>query len=454
MIKGWNLAEQWVGRAAHALEHHPKHVTALVAALMLGGAGGAFAVANSSQGEIDPALLPVREVVEAVQSLPLAPQSEALDAWQFNLYRTDTARASDTAEALLSRLGISDPAAAAFLRAEPAFRAKVLGQPGRAVTVEASSGQQLLRLTSRWLVDSGNHFQRFVVERKPQGGFTTRTETAPLVASLRLASGVVQTTYFNAMDEAGVSEAVAKQVLSIFEGEIDFSRGLRVGDRFNVVYETLEADGEPMRTGRVISTEFANGGKLHQAMWYQQPGESGGYFDLDGKSLARSFLASPMETTRITSGFAMRFHPVLHQWKQHKGVDYGGAIGTPIRTIGDGKVRWAGPMGAYGNLVVIDHGDGEETYYAHLSRIDVKADARVERGQTIGALGATGRVSGPHLHFEFREAGEHKDPIQALRNNQVPELTAAAKADFNRLSQSMRAQFAAANNGSLVASAQ
>lgn len=454
MSKGWTVAEQLVTRAAHALEHHPRHVTALVAALMLGGAGGAFAVANSAQGEIDPSLLPVREVVEVVKALPLEPQSQVLDGFRFNLYRTDTARASDTAEAMLARLGINDPHAAAFLRADASFRARVLGQPGRTVTAEASSSQQLVRLTSRWLADAGSDkFQRFVVERDAAGGFSVRTEAAPLVASLRLASGVVQTTYFDAMDQAGVSEAVAKQVLSIFEGNIDFSRGLKVGDRFNVVYEALEADGEPMRTGRVISSEFANGGKLHQAMWYQEPGKDGGYFDLDGKSLERSFLASPMETTRITSGFAMRFHPVLHQWKQHKGVDYGGAIGTPIRTIGDGKVRWAGPMGAYGNLVVVDHGGDEETYYAHLSRIDVRADQVVQRGQTIGALGATGRVSGPHLHFEFRENGDHKDPIQALRNNQAPELSAVAKADFNRLSQSMRNQFAAANNGSLVASA-
>ena len=124
-------------------------------------------------------------------------------------------------------------------------------------------------------------------------------------------------------------------------GSIDFNRGLKVGDRFNIVYEAMEADGEGMRTGRVISAEFVNAGKLHQAMWFQEPGKEGGYFDMNGQSLERSFLASPMDTTRITSGFAMRFHPVLHQWKQHKGTDYGGPIGTPVRTIGDGKVRWA-----------------------------------------------------------------------------------------------------------------
>jgi len=447
--------EKLLARVGHALEHHPRHVTALVAALLLGGAGGAFAVASASAPqEIDPSLLPVREVLELVQPRQLQAQAEALDAFHFNLYRTDASRASDTVEALLGRLGINDPAAAAFLRSEPAFRAYVLGNPARTVTVEASDAQALLKLSARWLSDRGEHFQRLVVERSAPGQFTSRIETAPLVASLQMASGVLKTSYFDAMDEARVSESVAKQVLDIFAGDIDFSRGLKIGDRFNVVYEAMEADGERIRTGRVISVEFVNDGKLHQAMWYQEPGRVGGYFDMSGQSLERSFLASPMETTRITSGFAMRFHPVLHKWKQHKGVDYGGPIGTPVRTIGDGKVRWAGPMGAYGNLVVIDHGEGDETFYAHLSRIDVAPDEVVRRGQTIGALGATGRVSGPHLHFEFREGGVHKDPIQAIRNNLAVELSAQAKADFDRLSQSIRGQFAAANTAALVASAQ
>lgn len=443
-----------LSRLGHALEHHPKHVTALVAALMLGGAGGALAVASAtSEPAIDPSLLPVREVVEQVQGLPVAAQADALDAFRFNLYRSEPVRANDSAESLLARLGINDPAAAAFLRADPAFRARVLAQPGRLVTAEASDTQALNALSARW-VDSGSpQFQRLVVSRHG-AELTTRIEAAPLVASLRMASGVLRTSYFDAMDAAGVTESVANQVLEIFAGNIDFNRGLKAGDRFTLVYESLEADGEPMRTGRVISAEFDNAGRLHQALWFQQPGQEGGYFDTEGRSLQRSFLASPMEATRITSGFAMRFHPVLHAWKQHKGVDYGGPVGSPVRTIGDGVVTWAGRQGAYGNLVVVDHGQGDTTLYAHLSRIDVLAGQNVLKGQRIGALGATGRVSGPHLHFEFREGGVHKDPIQAIRNNQALELTPLAKVEFTRQAQAVRSQFAAANSASLVASAQ
>lgn len=447
-------AEHWLGHAAHALEHHPKHVTALIAAILLGGGGGAFAVASSSPSEIDPSLLPVREVVEAVEPLALKPQVDALDAHRFNLYRTDATRASDSADALLSRLGVNDPAAAAFLRGQPAFRTQVLGQPGRSVTAETNDAHALVRLTARWVPGRDNRFNRLVVERDAEGRFSSRIETAPLVASLRLGSGVLTRSFFEAMDKAGVPDPVAYQVLEIFAGAIDFNRGLKIGDRFNVVYETLEADGEPMRSGRVISTEFVNKGKLHQALWFQEPGATqGGYFDLDGRSLERSFLASPMETTRITSGFAMRFHPVLHEWKQHKGVDYGGPVGAPIRVIGEGVVTFAGVQGAYGNVVIVDHGKGDQTLYAHLSRIDVRAGQRVLKGQRIGALGATGRVTGPHLHFEFLEDGIHKDPLQAMRNNQAPVMSAQAKAEFDRVAQSVRMQFAALNSDTQVASA-
>jgi murein DD-endopeptidase MepM/ murein hydrolase activator NlpD len=404
---------------------------------------------------VDPSTLPVREVVEAVQPIEVKAQAEALDAFRFNVFRTETTRASDSAEALLARLGINDPAAAAFLRSDASFRAQVLGQPGRSVTVEASDTQALVKLTARWALEGSDHFQRLVVARDTQGQFTARLESAPLAASLRLASGALRSSYFEATDAARVPESVARQVLDIFSGDIDFHNGLKVGDRFNVIYESLEADGEPMRAGRVISTEFVNAGKLHQAMWYQEAGKEGGYFDMQGRSLTRFYLASPMEVTRITSGFAMRLHPVLHQWKQHTGVDYGGPVGSPVLSIGEGTVVQAGRLGAYGNLVMIDHGQGDSTVYAHLSRLDVVAGQNVLRGQRIGALGASGRVTGPHLHFEFREDGVYKDPLQAVRERQAPVvLSAQAKADFERQSRTVRSQFAALNLATTVASAQ
>ena len=442
--------ERLLSRVAHALEHHPRQVTALGAALLLTGGGGAFAVASLGP---DPAALPVHEILESVQPLPLAEQSEALDLHRFSLFTTETVRATDTAESLLARLGINDPAAAAFLRTNVQARPQVLGAPGRTVTAEGTDNRNLLRLTVRWAPDETT-FRRLVVERQPSGEFTTRLEAAPLVASLRVGSGTIRHSLFGAADEAGIPDAITVQLVDIFSGDIDFHRGLRVGDRFAVVYETLEADGEPMRTGRVISTQFVNAGRSLEALWFQEPGTRGGYFDFRGRSLERTFLASPMEVSRVTSGFAMRMHPIHRTWRAHTGVDYGAPTGTPVRTVGTGKVGFAGVMNGYGNVVEVDHGNGNTTLYAHLSRIDVRVGQAVERGQRIGAVGSTGWATGPHLHFEFKERGVHKDPLEVARRYQpATELSAQARPKFDAVAQSMRTQLAVAASANLVASA-
>ncbi|GAB3772526.1 peptidoglycan DD-metalloendopeptidase family protein [Ramlibacter monticola] len=411
--------------------------------------GGAYAVASLGP---DPAALPVREILETVQPLSLEQQAEALDAHHFSLFTAEAVRSSDTAEALLARLGVNDAAAAAFLRQDAVARPQVLGAPGRQVSAEATDGRNLLRLTVRWPGDEGT-FKRLVVERQPSGGFASRVETAPLVASLRVGSGSIRSTLFQAVDEAGIPDAVTSQLVDIFSADVDFHR-LHPGDRFAVVYETLEADGEPMRTGRVVSAQFVNGGRNLDAMWFQQAGQRGGYFDLQGRSLERAFLVSPMEVTRITSGFAMRLHPIHHTWRAHTGVDFGAPTGAPVRTIGSGLVQFTGVQNGYGNVVEIDHGKGNTTLYAHLSRIDVRRGQAVERGQRIGAVGSTGWATGPHLHFEFKEKGVQRDPLEVARRYVVPtELTAQARPNFERLAEVMRTQLAVAASANMVASA-
>ncbi|WP_236599089.1 M23 family metallopeptidase [Ramlibacter monticola] len=441
--------ERLVARAGHVLQHHPRQVTAIVAALLLTMGGGAYAVASLGP---DPAALPVREILETVQPLSLEQQAEALDAHHFSLFTAEAVRSSDTAEALLARLGVNDAAAAAFLRQDAVARPQVLGAPGRQVSAEATDGRNLLRLTVRWPGDEGT-FKRLVVERQPSGGFASRVETAPLVASLRVGSGSIRSTLFQAVDEAGIPDAVTSQLVDIFSADVDFHR-LHPGDRFAVVYETLEADGEPMRTGRVVSAQFVNGGRNLDAMWFQQAGQRGGYFDLQGRSLERAFLVSPMEVTRITSGFAMRLHPIHHTWRAHTGVDFGAPTGAPVRTIGSGLVQFTGVQNGYGNVVEIDHGKGNTTLYAHLSRIDVRRGQAVERGQRIGAVGSTGWATGPHLHFEFKEKGVQRDPLEVARRYVVPtELTAQARPNFERLAEVMRTQLAVAASANMVASA-
>jgi murein DD-endopeptidase MepM/ murein hydrolase activator NlpD len=320
----------------------------------------------------------------------------------------------------------------------------MLGRGGRSISVESNERRELVKLTARWIPDSSGTFKRLVVERAAGGVFVSHVETAPLVPSVRLGSATVRTSLFGAADDAHVPDAVVTQLVEIFSSEIDFHRDLRLGDRFDVVYETLEADGEPVRTGRILSAEFVNAGTKYSALWFQPAGRKGTYFTLDGKSLTTSYLAAPLEFSRVSSGFAMRFHPIQHQWKAHLGVDYAAATGTPVRTVGDGTVEFAGVQNGFGNVVIVKHSNLDQTLYAHLSRVGVRTGQTVAQGQYIGSVGQSGWATGPHLHFEFRVNGVHQNPSLMARRAEAATLSAELRPEFDRLARSMRIQLAAA----------
>ena len=432
---------------ADKLRHHPKRVTAGLAVLLLGTGVTAFGVAPLAPDAAD---LPVRQIVESVEALPAQAQTDSLNDFSFSLFRTETTRGTDTADSLLKRLNINDPAAAAFLRRDPSGQLILAGRPGKTVTAEANDSQELLKLSMRWPTEDAAVFKRLLIERS-SAGFGARTENVPYTSSARLASGTIQTSLFAATDDAKIPDPVAVQLAEIFASDIDFRQALRKGDRFNVVYETLEADGEAMRTGRVLSAEFVNGGKTYQAMWFQPPGKDatglphkGGYYTLDGQSLRRAYLGSPLEFSRISSGFSMRFHPVLLKWRAHLGTDFAAPTGTPARTVGDGVVTFAGVQNGYGNVVFIKHKNNHETVYAHLSKILVRNGQRVTQSDTIGLVGSTGWSTGPHLHLEFRVNGTQQDPMTMARQSDTVPVSAAAQAHFRQLAAGVKNQLQAA----------
>lgn len=415
---------------------------------MLGGGGGALAVASFAP---EAPTEPVRLVSEAVELSPLGAQIEQLDAYTFTLYRSEQTRAADSPESLFKRLGLADPAAAAFVRRnETAWKALFgRGTTGRMVTVEATDRQGLQRLRTHWVEsDDDSTFKRLVVERAGDG-FAARVETAPLVATQRLASGVVRSSLFAATDEAAIPDSVARQLVDIFESSIDFRRHLRRGDRFSIVYETLEADGEPIRAGRVLSAEMVNRGRTHQALWFKEQSAAGqgSYYSFDGQSLRKAYLIMPLQFTRMTSGFGMRTHPVYGGQRGHAGIDYGAPRGTPVRTVGDGTVEFAGVQNGYGNVIYIKHRNGRDTtVYGHLSHIDVKAGEQVVQGVKIGEVGATGVATGPHLHFEFRVNGDPQDPAAVLaEQREDAPVSASGRPAFAKLASVMKLQLDSAN---------
>ena len=447
------IAEELLSRTSAVLARHPKRISATLAALLLTGTGLTFAVANLAP---DASEVPVRSVSESLSTPDLGLQAESLEALSLKLYRSDLTRATDTAETLLKRMGVFDPQAAAFLRKDALVQKNLLGRAGRSVNLEAAGNNSLLKLQARWSPDEDGNFQRLSIVRTAQG-FVSTVETLPLTATTRMGSGSISTSLFAATDAARLPDSVANQLADIFSGDIDFHRSLRKGDRFSVVYESLEGDGEPLRAGRVLSAEFVNGGKTHQAMWFQEPllagasraAHKGSYYTFAGESLKRSFLAAPLAFSRITSGFKMRFHPILQVWTAHLGVDYAAPIGTAVRSVGDGVVEFAGVQNGYGNVIKVKHQGQISTVYAHLSHINVRVGQAVPQGEVIGQVGMTGWATGPHLHFEYRVNGVYQDPQAIAQRHDTVPVTAALKPQFDKAAAQARVALLAAGQTKL-----
>ncbi len=439
-----------LSRGARLVHSHPRALAAAVALALAGFGAAAYGIAQTAPDASD---LPRRVVTEIVGHDNVSTQLEALAGHELELYRSDRTRSGDSVESLFGRLGIVDAEALAFVSKDAVARKLVEGRAGKIVRAAATPAGQLAELTARYApTDSAlaaTHFERLSIVRGADGHLVTRVETAPLATSVRLGSGTIRSSLFGATDESGIPDAVAVQMAEAFSTDIDFHRELRKGDTFSVVYETLTADGEPITwnnaAGRLLAAEFINQGEAHSAVWFKDDsGSGGGFYDLDGKSKRRAFLASPMEFSRITSGFAMRLHPIFNQWRQHKGVDYGAPTGTPVRVVAQGTVSFAGRQNGYGNVIEVDHGNGKSTLYAHLSRIDVRKGQRVAQGDHIGAVGSTGWATGPHLHFELKLQGAQVNPLTMAKSSEAIELSPAARQRFAAVSQQFRGQLDAA----------
>ena len=439
-------------RSGRLVSTHPRSLSAAIMLALAGFGATAFGIAPMMAP--DAADIPKRLVTESVTPDGIQSQLDALAEHELQLYRTDLTRSSDTADSLLKRLNVNDLNAAAFLRNDPVARKMLEGRGGKMVRVQTDETGALTELVARYAAANpeqlGTHFTRLSV-RRVAGKMYAIVETAALAAQVRMGSGTVRSSLFAATDEARIPDNVATQLADVFATDVDFHRQLRKGDTFSVVYEALTADGEPIAwgassAGRVLAADFVNNGRTYSAVWFKDAQGKGAYYGFDGQSKKRAFLASPLEFSRVTSGFAMRMHPILNSWKQHKGVDYGAPTGTAIRAVGDGTVEFAGWQNGYGNVVEIRHSNERSTVYAHMSRIAVKRGARVEQGQNIGAVGSTGWATGPHLHFEVKVGGVQQDPMIMAKASESLVLAPAAKAEFAQLARGLKGQLEMADS--------
>ncbi len=379
-----------------------------LAAIVLLAATGVVAFATitpSPEGQVAAHSSLVVEALEIRLDAAPAPRS---------YFREEIYQRGDTLPVFLERLGIEDPHVARLLK----IRALQQLRPGAHVSAEVSAGGEPLALSTLSGRDT-----LIKVTAEANGYYRVTDDRAQLDTRVAVKSGVVKSSLFAAADEAGIPDAIAMQLGDVFGGDIDFHRDLRKGDRFAVVYELHTLNGRAVRAGRVLAAEFTNNGKTFRAVQF-----GSGYYTPEGKNLRKAFLRAPLEFSRVSSGFGMRRHPIARNWQQHKGIDYAAPTGTRVRAVGDGSVEFAGPKNGYGNVVILRHHGQYTTVYAHLSRIarGVHFAARVTQNDTVGFVGQTGWATGPHLHYEFRVAGEPRNPFSVA----MPSAHPVAPADL------------------------
>lgn len=325
--------------------------------------------------------------------------------WQLEQIRRD-----DTLSSLMERLNIHSQKARDFLRNNPdASPLASQLRPGRSIQALTTLAGDLLKLV--YEVDSENTLE---IE-KSDSGYEARLVTAKLETKSVLKSAEIKSSLFAATDDAEIPDQIAIQIAEIFSSEIDFHTDLRSGDHFNVVYEANYNNGKMVSAGKVSAVEFTNNGKTFRAIMFRTSEDQVSYYTPEGKSLHKSFLRSPLEFSRISSGFSLgRLHPILNKVRAHKGVDYAAPIGTRIKAPSDGIVAFVGIKNGYGNVIELQHANGVSTVYGHLSSFaaGLRKGNKVSQGDVIGAVGMTGLATGPHLHYEFRVNGQHRDPLK------------------------------------------
>jgi murein DD-endopeptidase MepM/ murein hydrolase activator NlpD len=350
----------------------------------------------------------------------------------------------DTLGGILRRIGLSADEVTRWSGTKRRHVSLAHLQPGRRFTFLMPSGTDRLAGLQYEVSPEST-----LVMREDGGEITAQVERLPRMVGTRVVSGAIETSLYAAATRRGVPDSVISSLVDIFGWEIDFSSDLQSGDTFRVVYEEgRDADGRA-QGGRVIAAEVVVGGKRWDAVYFEDADDGGSYYTPEGKSFGRAFLRYPLEFTRITSQFtSSRFHPLLGINRPHLGVDFAAPMGTPVRAIASGQVVYAGWKGGSGRYIRIDHGSGIETSYSHLQAISaaVRPGMRVQVGQRIGAVGASGLATGPHLHFALYRNGVYVNPM-TVKLPASPPLPSQWTSEFTRIRDQAMRQLASAGTG-------
>lgn len=364
---------------------------------------------NQSKLIIKPVSLPFLNNVEKKSPDPWAITGElALDDPDF--WKTIIIKPGDNLSRIFSRLGLSRDQLTEVLELKKAGRLLKKLDPKKEIKILVDDHNQLRKLiypmatTKNLIIFWEKDVFREKIDEKAHE-ITTR---------LNYAEATIKQSLFLAGQKAGIPQALIQQMVEIFGWDIDFARYMQSGDTFRILYEEKYVDGKKVGNGDIVAAEFTNAGELHRAVRFIDKKGLKNYYTPEGKNLRRAFIRTPVEFARISSRFNLsRHHPILHTIRAHKGVDYSAPHGTPIKATGNGRVDFVGNRSGYGKTIVLEHGTSYTTLYAHMSGFssELRRGSRVRQGQVIGYVGNTGLATGPHLHYEFRINGVHRDPL-------------------------------------------
>ena len=345
----------------------------------------------------------------ALPENPLTPVEISHTENKFTNWENITVKSGDSLSGIFGRVDINANQLAELMKISSVKKHLLKIMPGEQIQLDHDFNGQLLGL--HYDIDFKTSL---LVERSPAGLESTIIEHN-IDSRPQHTSGTINDSLFLAAQNAGLTDNMTMELAGIFGWDIDFVLDIRKGDSFSLVYEEIYKNGQKIKDGNILAAEFINRGKSYRAVRYEDPKTKKiAYFSENGKNLRKAFLRSPVNFSYISSKFtSRRYHPVLHKYRSHKGIDYAARRGTPIRSSGEGKVVFRGKKGGYGNVVIIKHGSRYSTLYAHLSKFNRKArrGRKVKQGQVIGYVGSSGLATGPHLHYEFRVNGVHRNPL-------------------------------------------
>ena len=346
-----------------------------------------------------------------------------------------TVRSGDSLYLLFQRLGLPQRDLALMTRSKPLAKKLARLSPRQEIEFYLDADSRLHRLVHRFDKVRSLHISRDGDE------FTFEEIIEPPEVTIATAAGIIESSLFEAGQRAGLSDNIIMQMAEIFGWDVDFVLDIRAGDRFALIFEEQYKDGERIGEGPILAAEFTNRGRQIRTVRYVDPSGNPDYFSADGRSMRKAFLRTPVNFARISSRFSFsRRHPILHKMRAHRGVDYAAPRGTAVKASGDGRVVYAGRKGGYGRTIILQHGSAYTTLYAHLNRFakGVRSGRRVEQGQIVGYVGSTGLATGPHLHYEFRVRGVHRDPLKVKLPEAAP-LAEKFMADFRENSKPLLA---------------